>query len=159
MSGRRWAWRAAAAGGLWVAVLVVTRWLELDPHPVRLLLALTLAVALLGLVLDCLRDAPATWPSSRHGVGVARDWRGHDQRTAFYRSLIESHLTARTPDSGVRDRLVGLAEQTLRARHGESSTSRADELLGPELTRLAQEPPRRLSRDEIERWIERIERL
>ena len=45
-------------------------------------------------------------------------------------------------------------------RHGERpETARAYQLMGPELTRLVNDPPRKMSREEIERCVRRIEEL
>ena len=64
------------------------------------------------------------------------------------------------PDSALRDRLAGLTEQVLMVRHGERpETARAYQLMGPELTRLVNDPPYKLGVEEIERCVRRIEEL
>jgi hypothetical protein len=129
----------------------------LDPHPGRTLLVVALVVALSGLLVDSVVDQPPEW----HPEHPSReDWRGHDPRTGFYVRMLESHLTARTPDPVVRDRLTQLADQTLRTRHGIAPGSpEATGRLGPELIRLAGEQPRLLSRAELDHLLGRIERL
>jgi hypothetical protein len=79
---------------------------------------------------------------------------------ARYLSLMEGHLTARTPDAALRDRLAVLADLVLRQRHGVGREDPAAvELMGPELTRVLGGPPARLSRAEIDRILSRIEGL
>ena len=134
MTGRRWWWRAGLAALVWVGFLVGGTRLDLDPHPGRLLLVVALVAAVAGLLVDSAIDPAPQW----HREHADRDdWRGHDSRTAFYVRMLESHLTARDNDPSVRDRLVGLAD----ARGGRI------------------EPPVRMTRDEIDAWIGRIERL
>ena len=157
MSRNRWWWRAAVAVVLGVACVVAGDLFGLDPHPGRTLLVVFLLVALAGLLADSIVDPPPDWHPEHP---VREDWRGHDQRTGFYVRMLESHLTARSGDPVVRDRLVRLAEQTLRTRHGLApGTSEADVRLGPELAHLAAQPPRRMTREELDHIIGRIERL
>lgn len=146
-----------AAVVTWVACLVAGWQLALDPDPVRTLLVVALIVALSGLFADSVIDPSPEW----HPAHPDReDWRGHDQRTGFHVRMLESHLTAREADAMVRDRLVQLAEQTVRTRHGiDPRTKAAAELMGPELAHLADQPPRRMSREELAGWLTRIERL
>lgn len=153
----RWRWRAVATVVMWAACLVAGWQLALEPDPVRTLLVVALLVALSGLFADSAIDPAPEW----HPAHPEReDWRGHDQRTAFYVRMLESHLTAREPDTIVRDRLVRLAEQTLRTRHGiDPHTVAASELIGPEIAHLAASPPHRMSPGELDGWLTRIERL
>ncbi|MDQ4055269.1 MAG: hypothetical protein M3237_21585 [Actinomycetota bacterium] len=157
MSRHRWWWRAAVAALLGVAGVVAGDLFGLDPHPGRTLLVVVLLVALSGLLADSIVDPPPEW---RPEHPVREDWRGHDPRTGFYVRMLESHLTARSGDPVVRDRLVRLAEQTLRTRHGVApGTAEAGPRLGPELASLAAQPPSRMTREELDRIIGRIERL
>jgi len=124
---------------------------------VRACLLVLLSVAATGFVLDALGESAPTW-----GADLARPAapRGLDPQTQRYLSVIESHLAATQPDRALRDRLALLAAITLRLRHGEETGSdRGRELLGPELAAVLAEPPRRLSRSEIERHVQRIESL
>ena len=134
MSSQRWWWRAGLVVVAWAGCLVAGIRFDLDPHPGRLLLVVALVAAVAGLLVDSAIDPPPQWHLEHTGRD---DWRGHDQRTAFYVRMLESHLTARDNDPAVRDRLVRLAE----ARGA---------LINP---------PVRMSREEIEAWIGRIERL
>jgi hypothetical protein len=134
MSTQRWWWRAVFAVLAWVGLLVAGIRLDLDPHPGRLLLVVALVAAVAGLLVDSALDPPPQWHRDHPGRD---DWRGHDQRTAFYVRMLESHLTARDDDPSLRDRLVGLA-------------GARDALVNP---------PVRMSREEIDAWIGRIERL
>lgn len=141
----------------WVGFLCAGWQLGLEPDPVRTLLVVALIVAISGLFADSVIDPPPEW----HPAHPDReDWRGHDQRTGFQVRLIESHLTAREPDAHLRDRLMSLAEHTVRIRHGvEPHTKAAAELIGAELSGLVAGPPRRMSLEELAGWLTRIERL
>jgi hypothetical protein len=85
---------------------------------------------------------------------------GSDVRLAAYVRLVENHLTARTPDHGLRDRLGALCDERLERRRGLRRTDPAARgLLGGDLLRYLEGPPRRLSRDEIDDYLRRIEEL
>lgn len=153
--------RMARSGAL--VLLVVGGWavysdqVGTDTDVVRLVLLVVLAVLVGGLALDSLGEPSPVWRSQTARPTVPR---GQDLRTTRYLSLLESHLDARYPDQGVRDRLCRLADVTLSARHGVSVASeRGAELLGAELNAIVHEPPRRLTRAEIERSVQRIESL
>lgn len=133
MSPQRWWWRAGVVVVGWAGFLVAGARLDLDPHPGRLLLVVALVAAVAGLLVDSAIDPAPQWHREHPGRD---DWRGHDQRTAFYVRMLESHLTARDDDPSLRDRLVGLAA----ARE------------------WVVDPPVRMSREEIDAWIGRIER-
>lgn len=159
MSSRlsRWAWRAGFATFLTVALTIITSRFEFEPDPARLAVLVALTVALVGLVLDSVPDRMPTFdlPTGRY-----RDTRGADQRTAFFRRLIEANQSAKTPDSTVLRQLTGLADATLRARHGETlGTPRATELLGEDALAVLHSEPRRLTLDEIDLAVTRIEEL
>ena len=83
-----------------------------------------------------------------------------DPHTASYLRILESHLSAREVDSGLRGRLRELTDQTLRARHDLTvDDPRAADLLGEELRRVLNGAPTRLHPDQIERCVKRIEEL
>jgi len=157
MSPGRWARRLV--GGL-VAFAVLEVVLDLtgfDPDPLRLGLLVATCTAVLGLVTDALPDGVPSWdidverPSARENG---------DPRLATYVSLVETHLTARTPGPALRDRLAVLAGQVLRERYGVSRDDPvAAELMGPELGAVLGGPVRRLDRTEIDRCLTRIEEL
>ena len=157
MTARRWWWRAAVAIVTGVVGVFAGDRLGLDPDPGRTLLVVALVVAVAGLLSDSVIDPPPEWRPEHAGLG---DWRGHDPRTAFYVRMLEIHLAARLSDPLVRDRLVRLAEQTVRTRHGVTpGTPEAIDRMGPELGRLAAQPPHRMTREELDTWISGIERL
>lgn len=157
MSPQRWWWRVALAAVLFVVLSIVFVRVEFEPDIVRLGLLVALVVALVGLVLDSLPEVAPLWH-----VHVVRATTppGQDRRTSLNLRILEGHLTGRTPGTALRDRLGVLADQVLRVRHdlGRDDPGAA-ELLGPELDRVLTEPPRRLSRAEIERCVRRIEEL
>jgi hypothetical protein len=142
---------------LFAVLAVVFARVDFEPDFLRLALLVGLGVALVGLVLDSLPEVAPLWEV--HAVRPATP-SGQDHRTSLNLRIIEGHLTGRTPDAALRDRLAALADQVLRVRHdvGRDDPSAAD-LLGPELHRVLTEPPRRLSRAEIERCVRRIEEL
>jgi hypothetical protein len=137
--------------------LVVTTRMGLDPDPVRVVLVTAAVVVLVSLVLDAGPGPVPSWGVDDHHLG---DQHRRDPRTAANLRILQHHLAMDRVDSALRDRLGGLAEQVLWVRHGERpETARAYDLMGPELTRVVLDPPRRLSRAEIERCIHRIETL
>lgn len=157
MNPRRWWWRLVAGVLSFAALDVGFVLVDFEPDPLRLGLVVALVVATAALVLDALADPGPSWT-----VDVAHPARppGQDARTARYLSLLESHLTARTPDGALRDRLASLADLVLRQRHGVGREDpAAAELMGAELTAVLASPPHRLSRSEIERCVQRIEEL
>ena len=80
---------------------------RLRARPAAAGLLVALVVARGRLVLDALADAGPRW-----AVEAARPSRppGQDPRPA-YLSLLESHVTARTPDGALRDRFAELADR------------------------------------------------
>jgi hypothetical protein len=130
---------------------------DFEPDALRLALVVALVVVTWALVLDSLADAGPSWE-----VDAAHPTRppGQDPRTARYLSLLESHVTARTPDGALQDRIAALADLALRQRHGLGRDDpAADGLLGPDLAAVLAAPPRRLSKAEIDRCVRRIEEL
>ena len=130
------AWTGRAVGGLLLyAILEVSLTLtHFEPDAARLALLVAVCVAAAGLLVEGLTDARVTWPLHTR-VSVVPP--GSDSRLGAYVRLLEDHLTARTPDGGLRDRLVALSGGRL-----------AEELSGP---------PRRLTRAEIDDYLRRIE--
>ena len=153
----RW-WRRLAGGLAVFSVLEVILVLaDLDPDPVRLALLVATCVGVLGLVLDALADGGPSWvveveqPTARETS---------DSRFAHYVAMLEAHLSARSHDVVVRDRLGVLADHVLRQRYGvRHDDPRAPDLLGPELTAVLSGPARRLEPAEIDRCLTRIEEL
>ncbi len=157
MSAGRWTRRAVVAVAAYAVLLPVAVWAELGPDPLRLALVVAVALSMGWLLFDGVPDSAPNWR-----VEVVRTVHppGHDTRTTLFLRLIESHLTARQPDSALRDRLGEAAERALRLRHGLSRADPgADELLGPALLGLLDGPPRRLKTAEIDAAMTRIEDL
>lgn len=157
MTRTHW-WRRAAFAVVAFAVLYPAFVkLDFEPDALRLGLLIVLAVSLAGVLSDALVGESPHWDvdSTRAATGE-----GLDRRTARFLGLLESHLTARTPDGALGDRLLELADLALRQRHHVGVRERAArDLLGPDLCRILDEPPRRLSRAEITRCVTRIEEL
>ena len=133
---RRWRGRIVGALLLYAVLEVVLSLTDYAPDPLRLALLVGLCVAALGLLRDSLGDSAPLWAAEPVQPVVPE---GSDARLAAYVHLVEDHLTSRTPDGALRDRLVTLSDQRL-----------ADDLAGP---------PRRLSPAEIDDYLRRIEDL
>lgn len=157
MSPGRW-WARLCVLALSAAVtLVVTSRLDMDPDPVRVVLLTAVVVVLVGLLLDAGPPPAPTWELEEPHLG---EQHRRDPHTAANLRILQHHLAMDRADSALRDRLAQLAEQVLMVRHGEPpETARAYELMGPELTGVVNDPPRRLTREEIERCVHRIETL
>lgn len=156
MTGR---WPMRAAGGLaaYVGFGAVLILIKADPDPLRLALLVATCTAILGLVRDALDGAEPTWHVEVERPSV-RD--SGDPRLVRYVALLEAHLSSRTDDHALRDRLAVLTDQVLRQRHGLSRDDpAAAAILGPELTDVLTGPPRRLSRAQIDRCLTIIEEL
>jgi len=157
VTGGRWWFRLVVM----VAATIATFWagerFDLDPDPVAVVLVTAAVVVLAGLMVDAVPAPPPAWVlEESHIAEIHR----RDPRTAANLRILEHHVSVARPDSALRDRLAGLAEQVLMVRHGERpETARAYQLMGPELTRLVNDPPYKLGVDEIERCVRRIEEL
>ena len=157
MTGARWWVRLVVLVASVTAVLWFGERFELDPDPVRVLLVTAAVVVLIGLLLDATPQPTPTWRIEESHLG---DVHRRDPRTAANLRVLEHHLGTDRIDAGLRDRLAALTEQVLRVRHDERpETAQAYRLMGPELTRIVSDPPRRLGRDEIERCVRRIEEM
>lgn len=156
MSGRWW-FRLVVLGVSAVTVVWVGERLGLEPDPVRVVLVSAAVVVLVGLLLDAVAPPTPTWVvEEAHLAEIHR----RDPRTAANLRILEHHLATDRADAALRDRLAALTEQVLQVRHGERpETAHAYRLMGPELTRLVNDPPHRLDRAEIERCVRRIEEL
>lgn len=154
---KRWLRRAAAAAVLFVVLDVVLTVFDFAPDHLRLALLVTLAVAVAGLLTDSIADEGPVWRVEPMGTGAPT---ATDPHLASYVRILESHLTARTADIALRDRLAALCDERLARRHSLTRADPAAEpLLGTELIRDLAGPPRRLRRDEIEAHLRRIEEL
>jgi hypothetical protein len=158
MSGSR-KWWVRLTGGLlaFAAIEAAVLLIHGQADELRLALVVGLVVCASALLVDSAPVESAGWamPTEPEG-GLGR----LDPRTASYLRILESHLSAREVDGALRDRLRGLAAQTLRARHDLTLDSpQAEELLGAELSRVLTDRPFRLDPDRIERCVRRIEEL
>lgn len=154
---RRWAWRAFWVVVLYVGLDVAFVRLDFEPAHGRLALLVVLSAAVVAVVVDSLGDSGPAWNAVANRPMTQA---GSEQRLAGYVRLIESHLTAATPDAGLRDRLAALCDERLERRHGLTRDDPgAEDLLGAELMRDLTGPVRRMSRAQIDHHLERIERL
>lgn len=157
MTARSVAWRVVWALALFAVLYVAFALLDFEPHALPLLLLVVVGVAVVGLVVDGLGGEEPSWT-----VDMVR-WAsppGQDHRLSLYLRTLEGHLTAATPDAGLRDRLATLAALRLEQRHGVVGPGpRRDALLGPDVTAVLDGPVRRLGRAEITRCVHRIEEL
>jgi hypothetical protein len=152
----RWLWRAAGAAALLLILDVLLSVFEFAPNHVRLALLVALGVAVSGLLLDSLAEGPV-WRAEPMGTGGVT---ATDPHLASYVRILESHLTARTADTALRDRLAALCDERLERRHAVARDDPAAEaLLGSGLLRDLAGPPRRLRREEIDAYLRRIEEL
>jgi hypothetical protein len=154
---RRWWWRVAGGLIAFAGIEVTMALIHGHTDELRLALVVALVVCSAGLLIDASPVEPAVWAGhAEPEAGLAR----LDPRTASYLRIIESHLTAREVDPGLRNRLRRLTDQTLRARHDLTlDDPRAEELLDPELRRVLVEAPARLDPDQIDRCVRSIEEL
>jgi hypothetical protein len=160
---RRWVRRGVTALGVFGVLQVVLTWARFGPQPLRLGLLVLLGVAVSGLVRDGL-DARAGAPDWSVPAPPPSVPAGGDTRLAAYVRLVDAHLSARTPDAELRNRLAALCDQRLERRHGLDRTDPAAEgavlaLLGERLLADLAGPPRRLRQDEVEDHLRRIEAL
>lgn len=157
MSAGRW-WRRLAAGVVAFAALELLLVLvDAGPEPLRLALLVATGVAVLGLLLDAL-SAPA--PSWEVGVEEPASAAQGDPRLGGYVRLLEAHLSARTGDTALRDRLHVLAVGVVSQRYDvPRDDPRMPELLGPELVSVLEGPARRLTPARIDALLTRIEDL
>lgn len=154
---RRWRWRLVAAALTWGILLLVFSWARFEPDPLRLGLLVVLMAAATGLVLDSTGSTAISWAVTPVRA-TALAW--EDPRTARLLRMLEAHGTARAPDAALRDRLAELVDLALLQRHDlRREDPAAADLLDPRLLRLLDEPPRRLSRAEIDEHLTRIEDL
>jgi len=155
--GARWWVRLVVLVASAATVLWLGERFGAEPDPVRVVLVSATVVVLIGLLLDV---APPPAPDWRLEESHLAAQHRRDPRTAANLRILQHHLSMPRADAALRDRLAELTEQVLRVRHGEHpETARAYLLMGPELTRVVNDPPHKLDRAEIERCVRRIEEL
>jgi hypothetical protein len=154
---RRWVRRASGAAAVVVVLDIVLSVFDFAPDHLRLALLVALGIAVTGLLSDSVGESGPVWrvePMGRAGATAT------DPHLASYVRILESHLTARTADTALRDRLATLCDERLSRRHGLTRDDPAAEaLLGPGLMRELTGTPRRLRREEIDGYLRRIEEL
>jgi hypothetical protein len=162
MSHVSWRNRIAGVFAVWLVIAVIT-WLT-GNHPALGLLALvlTVAAALLWLLLDVSADAESTiWPSP---VELPVRPPGEDVRLSRLHHLVEQHQSAHEVSDGLHRELTRLADQRLVGKYGLSlraDPERAAHHLGPELAALVAQraPYPRLDDKQISTLLDRIEAL
>jgi len=153
----RWVVRVGGLALLVVVLYTGFAFFDYEPRLVPLALLATVCVAATWLVVDVLGEIGPSWdvPPLVHAVPP-----GEDGRLATNLRIVEGHVTSTTPDGALQHRLRQLADLQLVRRHGLTvDDPRADELLGPELLSVLDDPPRRLRVEEIERQVRRIEEM
>ena len=151
-----WTVRLGVLAVVVVGLYVLLSIFDYDPHPVRLALLTTVAMAAVWLTSDVLVDAGAAWNVySDQPVSEGQ----LDPRLATYLRTLEGHLTSSTADTALRDRLAVLADRRLAKRGLRRGDAEARDLLGPDLSAILDGPPRRMAVSEINRHVTRIEEL
>jgi hypothetical protein len=162
MSHVSWRGRIAGVFAIWLVIAVIT-WLT-GNHPALGLLALvlTVAAAILWLLLDVSADAePTVWPSP---VDLPVRPPGEDVRLSRLQHLVEQHQSAHEVSDGLHRELARLADQRLVGKYGVSlraDPERARRHLDPELAAVVAQraPYPRLSNQEVNTLLDRIEAL
>jgi hypothetical protein len=153
---QRWG-RATAGIFVFAGTYIVAAQLHWDPEPVRLALVIGVAVALLELVVNVLEAPRSSWHVDPVNASTQQ---GRDAQFAAYLRIVEGHLSAKTPGPVLQNRLAALADPRQMLHHGvRRDDPRAAALLGPELVRDLDGHTRRLSLDEVESHLTRIEEL
>lgn len=145
MSGlplRAWGRRGLILAGIIIVGQVALSALDFGPRLGWWALLMTCVAAMVWLLLDANDASPADWRDGR--PPLVRSDEGED---SAYTRLVHGHLDATEPGPALRDRLLALAR------------TRDPDLRDDELRDLAQQPVRRLSRAEIDRYLTRIEAL
>ncbi len=154
---RKWGRRTAIFAVAVAVPYLLLRHFDFGPRLVPFALLVAVGFAGVLVVLDTLEDRTGEW---QVGAGSTGREVGGDPRLAAYLRIVESHLTAGSPDGVLRDRLAALADRRLRQRYGVRRPSpEAAHLLGPELTEILASPARRLTVPQLNRLLDRIEDL
>jgi len=157
MRRSRWWGRVTFALCAYAAVYALTAVLRWGPDPLRLALVVALVLALVELLVSSIDAAGPSWRVDPVG---ATGQSGRDAQFSTYLRVVEAHLTTAHPDPALRDRLGTLADRRLVQHHGvRRADERARPLLGPDLLRDLEGPPRRMSLADIDRHLTRIEEL
>lgn len=151
-----WFPRVVVAGVLLAAGVALARYEHVTPDAVRLPLVIAAGVFLVGLAVDVSATRTPDWD-----VSEVRSVNPVGQDPGLNRNvrLLENHLTSRTVEPLVQQRLTLLADARLAElglRRGEPGV---DDRLGPTLCDVIDSAPRQLGRGTIEECIRRIEEL
>jgi hypothetical protein len=130
---------------------------DYQPRLLPLALLVTVGVSVAWSAVDTLGELGPNWEVGRSSASLGP---GQDARLATYLRIIESHTTSSAPDADLRDRLALLMDQRLAQRHDlDRRDPQARELVGADLLALVEGPARRMTYDEIDRHVRRIEEL
>ena len=156
MSRRRWVGRLVVGALLYAAILAGALVEHAGPDPVRLALLVGVGVAVCGLLLDTAAIGAAGWEVV-HEFPVTPP--GQDHGLSTYVRLVENHLTSRTPDPLLQQRLTRLTALRLERRGLRRGDPGVDDLLGPVVRGVIDGPVRKLSPAELTQCVRRIEEL
>lgn len=154
--------RLLSRGGLFIG-LPLLLWLTLelvgyDPDPLRLTLLVALVVGALAVMMRTIEIDEVPWPADVDRSGPADH--GADQRLLRYLRAIENHHDSRHVDSALIRALAVLARARLERHDVALGDARSRELLGERLVSALCDPtPARLSLSDIDRCLQRIEKL
>ena len=137
---RRWGPRIGALVLIVVAGQVIFTLIDSEPQLLEWTLTASAVVALIWLASDAFGAADARW--SQPLAPYARPDAADD---SVHHRVLTSHLSAGQPSPALRNLLVQLAR------------GRDPDLTDPQLRALFEEPPRRLSPADIDRYLTRIE--
>lgn len=154
-----WRSRTAFVAGVWIAGVAGASFFGLRVQPLLGLLVLLAVCATVWLFTDAsARSTPTGWRTVDDDP--VRE-PGQDPRLALLHRVVTGHLDARGLDEQLPRHLLALADQRLLAHHGvdrRTDPGHAAELMGPELTALADRPTR-LDLPRITHLVDRIESL
>ncbi|MGI8523821.1 MAG: hypothetical protein ACR2K3_11020 [Nocardioides sp.] len=156
MSRRRWVGRVVVGALLYAAIYAGALVEHVRPDAVRLALLVGVGVAVIGLVLDTAAIGAAGWEVV-DAFPVTPP--GQDHGLSTYVRLVENHLTSRTPDPLLQQRLERLVDLRLERRSLRRGDPGVDDLLGPAVLRVIDGPTRRLTPAELTQCVRHIEEL
>ena len=158
-----WAARIGVACAVWLAILLIARFFDMNSSPA----ALALVVGATGCVVWLLLDASASARSSywRQDIDAPVRAPGEDPRVEALMRHLDRNLGAKASSELLHADLVAVADVRLMVRHGLSRVAdpdRAADVLGRDLAdflALPKDAQRRLSPQEIDHILNRIESL
>lgn len=154
---RHWAGRIALLGLLIALLYVGLSTFDYEPHVARLALLTGVCVAVMWLAIDVFVDPGPGWPVSQEPAVPEPPL---DPRLRSHLRVLESHLSTRAPDAGVRNILAEIADRRLEQRFGlRLEDLEGRERLGSEATAVIEGATRRLSVEGIDRFLRHIEGL